>query len=218
MGSTREEIIARYGQPKAVLSSGPKEILTYPKGSVELEGGRVTRIELPAPKGAPGAPKAPVAKAKAPAPPAAFALPANAKMYRSPRNQDVWFTDYAAAQYEAGASRRRILALFTGSDWCPGCIAFENDVAHHPDFLAFTRARFVLLKLDYPTHHALPQDLAAQNEKLRQHFAINQYPSLIIMNPDGGSPVPVEIAETRDVKTRVEFFIEAVDEARQKGT
>ena len=40
-----------------------------------------------------------------------------------------WLTNYEAAKAEATAKHKRILALFTGSDWCPSCMKFEAEVA-----------------------------------------------------------------------------------------
>ena len=206
VGSTRDQVIARYGQPRAVLSAGSREILTYAAGRVVLEDGRVTRWELPAL--APAAPTAdPTSSPRvAPAPPAPTPTPVA---------RDAWFTDYPAAQAEATATKRRILALFTGSDWCPGCIAFENQVAHHPDFLATTRASFVLLKLDYPQNHPLPPALKAQNDELRKRYAIHVYPTLLILSPDGATSVAVDTSHPRQADDLADFFVQAVDEARR---
>ena len=207
VGSTRDEIIAIYGQPRAVLSAGSREILTYAAGRVVLEDGRVTRLELPAPVHAAPA-------AAAPTPSARVANPAPAPT-PSPVARDAWFTDYGAAQAEATATKRRILALFTGSDWCPGCIAFENQVAHHPDFLATTQASFVLLKLDYPQSHPLPPALKAQNDELRKRYAIHSYPTLLILSPDGATSVAVDTSHPRKADDLTDFFVQAVDEARR---
>jgi len=206
VGSTRDEIIARYGQPRAVLSAGSREILTFAAGRVVLEDGRVTRFELPA-----AAHAAPTA---VPSPSPRVATPAPAPP-PTPVARDAWFTDYAAAQAEATATKRRILALFTGSDWCPGCIAFENQVAHHPDFLATTQASFVLLKLDYPANHPLPAVLKAQNDELRKRYAIHSYPTLLILSPDGATSVAVDTSHPRKADDLTDFFVQAVDEARR---
>jgi len=211
VGSTRDEVITRYGQPRAVLSAGAREILTYPAGRVVLEGGRVTRMELPRIPSAPASVQAPPSPAPSPAAPA----PAPAAR-PAPVARDVWLTDFAEAQAEASASRRRILALFTGSDWCPACIEFEENVAHHPDFLATTRVSFVLLKLDYPRDHPQPPALRAQNDALRRRFGISAYPSLMIISADGATSVRVKTQVARRADDMADFFVQAVDEARRE--
>lgn len=209
IGSTRADIIAVYGEPRNELSAGTKEILTFANGRVILEDGKVTRMELPRPTPAPR----PAGPTQAPPPPlAALAQPA---LRPAPIPREDWLTDYTAAQAEAAASKRRILALFTGSDWCPGCIQFEENVAHHPDFLATTRPAFVLLKLDYPRETPQPPGIRAQNEALRRRFGITAYPTLMIITADGatGSKVDTSPRRADDI---VDFFVQAVDEARRK--
>ena len=44
-GSTRAEVIARYGEPNGVMSTGSEEILTYPGGMVVLNDGIVDQID-----------------------------------------------------------------------------------------------------------------------------------------------------------------------------
>src|SRR5688572_31835841 len=39
-----------------------------------------------------------------------------------------WLTDIEAAKKKAAAENKPILALFTGSDWCPACIKWEKEV------------------------------------------------------------------------------------------
>ena len=208
VGSTRAEVIALYGPPRATLSGGSREILTYPSGRVVLENGVVTKFELPAPA-VPGVIVVPHAAPPPEKPAAAAPAPA------APAERDAWLTDYAEAKAQAAASRRRILALFTGSDWCPACMEFEGQVAHHPDFLATTRASFVLLKLDYPRAAAQPPALRAQNDELRNRFGIHAYPTLLILGADGQKLQKVDNTKPRQADGVVDFYVQAVDEARR---
>jgi thiol-disulfide isomerase/thioredoxin len=206
VGSSRDEVIAAYGTPRAVLSAGSREILTYDTGRVILTDGRVSKLELPPKPRPPPVAVAPapasVVTAAAPPPPAAPA-------------RDVWLTSYAEAQAEAAASKRRILALFTGSDWCPACMDFEQNVAHHPDFLATTHASFVLLKLDYPRAGGQPPELRATNEELRKRYHITAYPSLFILSADGATSVRVVNNVSRQADDAADYYVQAVDEARR---
>jgi hypothetical protein len=206
VGSSRDEVIAAYGLPRAVLSAGPREILTYDTGRVVLTDGRVSKLELP-PKPRPAA--AAVAPTPAPVALAPVSPPPEAPA------RDVWYTSYALAQAEATASKRRILALFTGSDWCPACMDFEQNVAHHPDFLATTRASFVLLKLDYPRANYQPPALRAANEELRKRYNIVAYPSLFILSADGTTSTRVNTMVSRQADDAADYYVQAVDEARR---
>jgi protein disulfide-isomerase len=206
VGSTRDEVIARYGQPQDVVSAGTREILVYPLGKVNLVGGIVTRINLP-----PG--PAPV-QAAAPASPAPETAAPAARPAPTPIPRDKWFVNFEAAKAEAAATKRRLLVLFTGSDWCPGCIKFEEEVANNPEFLSFTSVSFVMLRLDYPRELWQPPELREQNRALRKRFEINIYPSLLIMDADGNEPVKVDFSKARQAENYADFFVQAIDEAR----
>jgi hypothetical protein len=210
VGSTRDEVIAAYGPPRAVLSAGTREILTYENGRVILTDGLVSKLEMP-PRTLPAAP-APVVPAPATPAPVAAAAP---RAVEAPA-RDVWLTSYAEAQAEAAASKRRVLALFTGSDWCPACIEFEQNVAHHPDFLATTHASFVLLKLDYPRSHGQPAELRAANEELRRRYGITAYPTLLILSADGATSVRVDNTVSRQADDAADYYVQAVDDARRE--
>ena len=206
VGSTRDDVIARYGQPQDVMSAGTKEILVYPRGRVTLVSGIVTRISLPPVSAAPGA--------AAPASPARESAAPSERPAPTPIPRDKWFVNFEAAKAEAAATRRRLLVLFTGSDWCPGCIKFENEVANNADFLAFTSVSFVMLRLDYPRELWQPPELREQNRALRKRFEINSYPSLLILDADGNEPVRVDFSKPRQADNYAEFFVQAIDEAR----
>jgi protein disulfide-isomerase len=210
VGSTRDDVIAALGQPRAVLSAGAREILTYAGGRVILENGVVARLDgVALPPAEPAARPTPLPAT--PAAPPASAAPAA-------RAEDPWRTDFAQAQAEAAASKRRILALFTGSDWCPACREFEASVAHDPDFLATTHAAFVLLRLDYPRSIPQPAAVRAANEELRRRYRVHAYPSLRIISPDGGDWLAVNTSTPRTADGIADFYVQAVDEARrQKG-
>lgn len=205
VGSSRDDVIAAYGKPRASLSAGSREILTYDAGRVVLTGGVVSKLEIAESSRLPAAaaPAAPIAAAAAPPP--------------SPApGEDVWLTSFPEAQARAAASNRRVLALFTGSDWCPACTEFEANVAHHPDFLATTRASFVLLKLDYPRSHAQPPQIRAANEELRMRYRITAHPTLMILSADGATSVRVDNTVARKADDVTDYYVQAVDDARRE--
>ncbi|HKB89348.1 MAG TPA: thioredoxin family protein, partial [Opitutaceae bacterium] len=127
-----------------------------------------------------------------------------------------WMTNFLAAQTEATKTGRRMLVLFTGSDWCPPCIRFEQDVAHNADFLAKTQTDLVLVKLDYPRKHPQPSDVKESLEKLRQAYGVAAYPTLLIVSADGTKALRVDTTHPRESKTPADYFVQAIDEARQK--
>ena len=96
--------------------------------------------------------------------------PARGNTLTIPRAQaaavDGWERSWHVAVERADASKRPILALFTGSDWCPACIRLQREVLSTPAFRAWADARAVLLELDFPQrasvrHRGLSERAAA---------------------------------------------------------
>ena len=131
-----------------------------------------------------------------------------------PVTRDPWLTDFAAARAQAAAGKKRILALFTGTDWCPPCQEFEAEIAHHPDFLRIFSPAFVFLKLDYPRSTPQPPVLRAQNEELRRRFHISAYPTLLVLAADGTFLLEVKKG-ARAADSTLDYYIQAVDDARR---
>jgi thiol-disulfide isomerase/thioredoxin len=205
-GATRDEVIAAYGAPKGSTQMGEREILIYPDGRVILEKGRVNRMDMKA-----SATPTPAPEAPPPAPPVEQAAPAKAVV---PAPVE-WLTDFEAAKNEAAAKHKRILALFTGSDWCPACMKFEGEVAHNADFLRVTQISFVLVKLDYPRNTPQPEKLKAQNQTLLERHRIEAYPTLLVMSADGEKAVRVDTGKGRPAADYADYFVQAIDEARK---
>ena len=98
----------------------------------------------------------------------------------------VWQTDFAAAQAKAKAENKLLLADFTGSDWCPWCQKLKAEVFDKKPFAVQAAKQFVLVQLDFPHEKELPDELKQQNDKLARQYGINTFPSVLILNPNGG--------------------------------
>jgi thioredoxin-related protein len=103
--------------------------------------------------------------------------------------------------YEASSKTGKpILANFTGSDWCGWCIRLKNEVFTKPKFKEWADANVVLLELDFPRRMKLPDDIAKQNQELKQAFGIQGFPTLWLFNvsadPTTGKSAIKGIAKT----------------------
>ena len=98
-----------------------------------------------------------------------------------------WQTDYAKALQAAKAQNKRVLLDFTGSDWCPPCIALRKRVFSSAEFRAYAEKNLILVELDYPQRKQQPAELKNQNEKLSQEYAIEEkgFPTIILLDPSG---------------------------------
>ncbi len=95
-----------------------------------------------------------------------------------------WTDDYAAAVAKARKEHKLVLLDFTGSDWCIWCKRIDADIFEQPKFQDFAAKRLVLVTLDFPRSHELPPALKAQNDRLEAKYAIEGFPTLIVLDPD----------------------------------
>jgi protein disulfide-isomerase len=122
-----------------------------------------------------------------------------------------WTTNYQQALAAAKQQRKPIIALFTGSDWCPPCKKLEATVFQSEEFKKWAKNKAVLLFLDYP--RSKPQDDATkqQNEKLSKQYKVQGFPSVVFMNAAGkeadrqvgyGGASPAEWIQAADAALR----------------
>jgi len=95
-----------------------------------------------------------------------------------------WTESYDGAKAQAQAEKKLILADFTGSDWCHYCVQLKREVLNRRDFQKWADSRLVLLEVDYPRKKQA-QETIAQNERLKETFNVDGYPTVLIMNADG---------------------------------
>ena len=98
-----------------------------------------------------------------------------------------WQTDYAKALEMAKAQNKRVLLDFTGSDWCPPCIALRKQVFSSAAFRAYAQKNLVLVEVDYPQRKKQSAQLKSQNEKLSREYGIEEkgFPTVILLDPSG---------------------------------
>jgi disulfide reductase len=96
-----------------------------------------------------------------------------------------WSLDYAKAQARAKAGNKMVLIDFTGSDWCPWCIKFDEDVLSKAKFAAYAENKLVLVLADFPNHAKQSNALKQANEELGKKFHVDGYPTLVVLNSSG---------------------------------
>src|SRR5262249_9006506 len=152
---------------------GSKEVLTYPQGMVTLEKGRVEKVDFsmtmpwPPPRPRPG--------------PSPVVTPGKADN----KVDNYWQMDFTRAAQEAERRNARILAAFTGSDWSQASKLFRDQVAFHPDFINAFTGDFVFLELDFPLRAAQSPEQREHNARLREHYGVITYPSILVLSRTG---------------------------------
>jgi thioredoxin-related protein len=97
----------------------------------------------------------------------------------------VWRNDFSGALKQAQAENKMVLLDFTGSDWCPWCIKFDQDVLSTEKFAAYAGKKLQLVKVDFPRHTPQPDDLKRANAALGQAFHVDGYPTYVLVSADG---------------------------------
>ena len=103
----------------------------------------------------------------------------------APEKSAKWLDDFAAAKTEAKKAGRPILIDFTGSDWCPWCIKFDEDILSTGKFAAYAESKLVLVLADFPNHTAQSTALKQSNQELAAKFQANGYPTFVLLNSSG---------------------------------
>ena len=78
-----------------------------------------------------------------------------------------------------------VLIEFTGSDWCPWCIKFDEDILSKGKFATYAENKLVLVLADFPNHGRQSPALKQANEGLGAKFRVNGYPTLVVLNSSG---------------------------------
>ena len=93
-----------------------------------------------------------------------------------------WSTDLDKALKEAGEKNKNVLVEFTGSDWCPPCIAMRKNVFSKKEFVEKASKDFILVELDFPKGD---EELAKKNEPLAKKYKIEGFPTVILLDSSG---------------------------------
>lgn len=96
-----------------------------------------------------------------------------------------WPDNYERAVAQAKAEKKLLLAEFTGSDWCPPCKKQAAEVFGSQSFKDYAAKNLILVELDFPRSKPLADDVKAQNNSLKEKFAIRGFPTVIMLDGEG---------------------------------
>lgn len=97
----------------------------------------------------------------------------------------VWQAALSGILREAQSENKLVLLDFTGSDWCPWCIKFDQDVLSTDKFAAYCGQKLKLVKVDFLRHTAQPDDLKRANSELATQFHVDGFPTYVLLNAAG---------------------------------
>lgn len=80
---------------------------------------------------------------------------------------------------------KEVFVYFAGSDWCPHCMRFEEEVIDTPIFQRYLEKNFTPVLIDNPRHYELSVDQKIYNELQLFDYEVKGYPTIVIVNSDG---------------------------------
>ncbi len=93
-----------------------------------------------------------------------------------------WTTDLDKAFEMAKAEKKSVLVEFTGSDWCPPCIAMRKNVFSTEEFVTAASKKYILVELDFPKGDPA---VKKKNEPFAEQYKIEGFPTVILFTPEG---------------------------------
>jgi thiol:disulfide interchange protein len=93
-----------------------------------------------------------------------------------------WSTDLEKAFQDAKEQKKSVLVEFTGSDWCPPCIAMRKNVFSKKEFVEKASEDFILVELDFPKKNP---ELKKKHQPYAEKYDIEGFPTVILFDADG---------------------------------
>lgn len=122
---------------------------------------------------------------------------------------DGWTTDLDKAFEKAKAEKKSVLVEFTGSDWCPPCIAMRKNVFSKKEFVDAASKKYVLVELDFPKGD---KAVADKNEPMAKKYKIDGFPTVILFTSEGKEFTRFYASEF----PKIDEFLKHIDKSTEK--
>ncbi len=96
-----------------------------------------------------------------------------------------WMKDPEAAMKKAESGNKPVFVLFTAPGWCGPCRQLEARVFNGSNFVEEIKDEVILLELDFSDPSRLPPQLQESYGIWQKRYAINAYPTMILIDPQG---------------------------------
>lgn len=94
--------------------------------------------------------------------------------------------DYDAALKRASEQGKLVYIVFSGSDWCGGCMALERQLLSKKEFVEGVKDHWELVFIDSPKDPSRLSELGAkQNGAVRRKYGISGFPTVYILDASG---------------------------------
>ena len=99
-----------------------------------------------------------------------------------------WRTDWEIARVEAEQANKKLILVFSGSDWCIPCIKLEKEIWESPYFIQYAKQYYVLFRADFPKRkkNKLPEMIQKLNDRLASKYNSKGYfPLVVVLDAKG---------------------------------
>ena len=120
-----------------------------------------------------------------------------------------WNADLETAKLKAAAENKKILLLFTGSDWCKPCMHLDEKILSNPKFKAADDMHLVLLRADFPQKGSNPEPVNVYDMKMILAEKYNRdgfFPYIVLLDKNGKVLGKTGYEKFNSVAEYVEYF------------
>ena len=99
-----------------------------------------------------------------------------------------WRTDWDTAKVEAEQANKKLILVFSGSDWCIPCIKLEKEIWENSSFIQYAEQHYVLFRADFPKRkkNKLPETIQHLNDRLASEYNPKGYfPLVVVLDSKG---------------------------------
>ena len=99
-----------------------------------------------------------------------------------------WRTDWDTAKVEAEQANKKLILVFSGSDWCIPCIKLEKEIWENSSFIQYAEQYYVLFRADFPKRkkNKLPETIQQLNDRLASEYNPKGYfPLVVVLDTQG---------------------------------
>lgn len=94
-----------------------------------------------------------------------------------------WPTNVEEAVEESEG--KHVLLYFAGSDWCPHCMRFEEEVIDTLTFRRYLEENYVPVLIDSPRYYTLSEEQSDYNQARLAEYEVRGFPTMVILDSDG---------------------------------
>ena len=110
---------------------------------------------------------------------------ANDRYHDAVLNEQASGLDQPKVLERAKSESKMVLLDFTGSDWCPWCIKFDEEVLSTGKFTDYAATHLKLVTVDFPSNKPQSDALKQANQDLKNKYNVDGFPTFVLLDSDG---------------------------------